>query len=156
MSGKVLLVNESNDNRIVNYGYLYHDSGFIDVASAYPALRGITVAGTQGSNILRTDHVFTKEDIGKYISLKLHTESGLLGSGTTIANNAVVDTQFIAKIDGVSDDGETITLDKNLPQTVAALVTIIFYNEIIITPCDLSDENFEITKLSFGFYPTFS
>ena len=166
LNGKVLTINGNN----VNYGFLYHDNGFIDLASNYPIVREVHLTATNGSNqfIVEDEDVFlSKSLIGQHIGFYLNGSSAFLGQGVIgqmILNNVATDESFyIATVTNISDDGKTITTNVNIemdddPETVepmetkTVLATITTFNKIVITPKD----SMNLTNFVVKYKPTFA
>lgn len=154
LSGKVLVEDTNGD---VDYGFLYHDQDYIELEPNYPAYRKVSIAGLQGSNRLTTDAYFRQEDIGRYIMFYENGDSGVVGNaiiGQMILGEDSDDDIFVkAKIIDVSEDGKTISINKNLVDDINTVSDIVMYNEIRINKLG---ESMNITKLIFDYKPTFN
>lgn len=153
LSGKVLLTTGS----ATEYGFLYHDNGFIDLASNYPVIRNANVTGAYNTNKLNSSTAFDESIIGQYFSMRVSGSSAELGSavvGQMLLNNAAASDLFIAKITGLENNNKRLVLDRTLPVgvTVAVNPAIGTFNNITVTPATIM----ALTKLIFRYKPTFA
>lgn len=162
LSGKILLTKNNN----TTYGFLYHDNGFIDIASNYPILRDLVIDGVNGSKtftISDEDKTVSQSMVGQRIGLYSERTTGFLGFGVLgemILNNATSGSQFwIQEIVSVSEDGKTFTTKDNLDidgyktnEPFHFRATITSFNEIVITPKDTMD----LTHFIVNYKPTFN
>lgn len=159
LNGKVLLTDGDNHQ----YGYLYHDNGFIDLEPAYPLMRDVQLSGINGSNILTVldeDVIFDDSYIGSLITFEGNSGStspttALLGYAklnVMILNDAH---DYVAEILDVSQDGKQLTISINMPITETIEATVGIVNKIDIRKKN-PDSTVNITHLNFKFLPTFS
>lgn len=157
LSGKVLLTTPGSDT--VEYGFLYHDNGFIDVDSNYPAYRDIVIKGVPAEEgepqTLTTDAVFIDDVVGRYVTfVERGSSTSLLGYsivGQARLNTVPSDEIVAAKILAVNDD--KLTIDHRLESIVNDATDIAFYNEIIVSPIGTE---MNITSLVFDYKPTYN
>lgn len=124
LTGKTILTNGVSSEQ----AFRYHDNGFQKVAPSYPVLRDVAVRYEKGSNILFSEELLSKDNIGKYLYVD--------GLWRKIVN--VV--------------GDEITINSNCETTGTIKTNVVLMNEITITP----DSSMELTKLNFIYKPTFS
>lgn len=149
LNGKVLVTK----NNVTSYGFLYHDNGFIDLASNYPVLRSLWIKGDNGSNAFQVknqDDIVPQDMLGHYIGFYMGATTGFLGQGILgqmiLANTTTGADFYIAKITNISADGKSFTTDKNISvegfdpgQDFVFMSDIVTFNKIVITPKDTMD-----------------
>lgn len=97
--------------------------------------------------------------VGKCVVFKPNGNTAIVGIGIlhnillSVGADAMVD--FIAEITSISEDGMTITVDKQLPSKINTKASLISVNEIIVRPVS-ADDTINITKLVLKYKPTFS
>lgn len=126
ISGKTLLVNE--DGTDPKLAFLYHDYGFLELESGYPAPRNIYIDYIGGTN-LHTPNILSEDYVGMYIFAEREWRK-------------IVD----------QPDRHTFIVDKAVVNPGEHRTTVMPMNELEIKPVSSMD----ITKLSFSFKPTFA
>lgn len=126
ISGKTTLENE--DGTPGKLAFLYHDSGFIDLAPCFPVYRNLYARYTGDKNVTITNKIFADVE-GKYIFLnkKWH------------------------KIESKVDDN-TLVLKTNVGASGIDQTIIAPMNELIVMPIS----SMALTKISFVYKPTFA
>lgn len=161
LSGKILL---TKDNE-TTYGFLYHDNGFIDIASNYPVERNISIRGTNGDKEFEVigDGVSLSQDlIGQNIGFFVNGTTGYLGIGILgqmVLNNTASGTTFwISQIVSISPDGTSFTTRDDLAvdgfnegDEINFSATITPFNKLVITPKDTMN----LTHFIVHYKPTF-
>lgn len=131
ISGKTLLTNGISDTE---YGYLYHDYGFIDLA---PALvqPNLHVTGASGSQrVLKDDTVDPYKYADKYLLLKD------IGFCTEIRRD-------------ITKEQHTLYLKDPLPQDYDGEATVVQPNHLHVYPVG---EIMQLTHLKLSWLPTFA
>lgn len=124
MSGKTIITN----GIVADNGFMYHDSGFIELEPAFPIKRDISCVFS-GTSVTTTGDKFTSGMIGKYICSN--------------------DKALIAKVVNVVNSNQ-LTIDKSYTGTKTA--SIMKANELRVSPVS----SMELTKLDIIFKPTFA
>lgn len=130
INGNTTLISEA-DSPVS--AHVYHDSGFIQLESAYPCIREVFISDCRSTNVTLVNTLY-EDVINKYI---------YMGDGWY----KITDQEW-------NDEGgsQKITLNK-APSTVTENATVIaLMNEIEIEPIDTMD----ITHISFLYKPTFA
>lgn len=178
LSGKCLIKNANDE---ISYGFLFHDSGFIDLGSDYPVRRNITmnvVPGTNNQFVVRdSDILLDSSYIGKHLILycaKPGSHTAILGIcilgyndgepnmilGTNSMSDNVYDGTITSVVDGAEEGTKVITVvwpngespeEENIQQDTPT--QLINYNEIVVSA---PRDDISITKLVFHFKPTFA
>lgn len=127
INGKTIITNGQTGE----LAFLYHDSGFIDLAPSYPITRELTVSTTANSKtITSTIDCFDADMVGKFI---------LIGS-----------TWY--KIAAVTNSKQ-VTLETNVStKATVSHCVVVTMNELVVEPKSTMD----LTKLQFDYYPTFT
>ena len=128
INGNTTLIGLDSQDTSTSYAFLYHDSGFIDLEPAYPAIRDVYVSNTNGSTVTLINNIF-QDVVGQYIFLN--------NSWHKIINQT---------------DEHTIILEHSVSVQLTDKTMITKMNEIEIVPVDTMD----ITHLIFSFKPTFA
>ena len=152
LNGKVLIHSTGS----TEYGYIYHDNGFIDLASSYPIQRGVHINGTSGTSYIVTEETILDDLVGQYVALgadgaflnfcrlnvmRLGNESGDTAMKVRINN-----------MEQLEGGGTKLYLDSMLTTDVTAQTNILPMNMITVTP----KSTMNLTKLIFHYKPTFS
>ncbi len=124
ISGKTILTGGGQ----TQIKFLYHDYGFLSLASSYPALRDIYI-NYIGGNTITVLNILNQNVIGKYIFIK----------------------DKWMKITS-QPDKHTVTVNGTVMSPGSERTMIIPMNEIYITP----DSTMDITSLKFLFKPTYA
>ena len=124
ISGKTTLVGAGTKE----LAFLYHEYGFLELESSFPAVRNIYV-NSLGSESLNIANILNQNMVGKYI----------------FAVN-----QWRKIID--QPDKHTLVVDSEVPAGSMERTMIIPMNEIIVTPITTMD----ITSLRFIYKPTYA
>lgn len=123
ISGSTSLIGQSESKP----AFIYHDSGFIDLAPAYPVIRGVYVE-TSSTNIVTLVNTLYQDVTGQYIYLNgWH------------------------KIEKQLDE-HCLLMGESVSTTSVGRTMISHMNELEIIPIDEAD----ITHLSFSYKPTFA
>lgn len=156
LSGKVLMTNGTD----TEHAFFYHDNGFIDLASNFPANRNIRASGTFGTNTLTLSEPVDDSMVGKYFAMR-HTSSGVLGTamlGYLVLGNQSASDLFKSRIVRVEDGGTTIVIADNIPSPTSGSSTsftidaaVVSFNNITVKPVS----TMALTKLIFRYKPTF-
>ena len=114
-------------SRASSPAYFYHDSGFISLAPAYPAIRNIFTQSAE-DDVLTLVNILHDNVVGQYIytNNKWH------------------------KI--IGQDGKTLQLDENITFTRSERTMIVKMNELEIVP----DNTMSIDYLSFVYKPAYA
>lgn len=126
INGNTTTINEDGSNP--SSGFVYHDSGFIQLESAYPCMRKIFLEDSN-SNIITTVNTIYDDIIGQYIYL---------------------DSQWCKILEQLAD--QTYRLDKSVSTATSNGTIITRMNEIDIIPTD----SINISRISFLYKPTFA
>jgi len=125
VSGKTSLIDEEGN---VSPAYFYHESGFIQLAPAYPMLRELYIEAISNTTVQLYNRIYT-DVIGSYIYIG--------GSWRKIVDQPTEN---------------TIVLDQHASKTSNYSTVITKMNEIEIIP----DNSMDLTHLSFSYKPTFA
>lgn len=129
LNAKVILSNASGTSK--EYGYLYHDYGFLGVAPSFPIVRDVVAGTTAGSSTISLNKNITDRQLGHYIWVEDEWHKIISRPNST---SCVIDNVCVAT--------NTITTD------------IVRMNELHVTPDN--PNNFTLTRLQFTYLPTFS
>lgn len=127
INGSTTLINTSGANTSPTPAFLYHDSGFIELEPAYPAVRNIYVEDCTDDVITLYNTLYT-DATGLYIYI----------------NNAWH--KIIEQI-----DNKTLRLEHSVT-VVSERTMITKMNELEIIP----DDTMDLSRLSFSYKPTFA
>ena len=124
ISGKTLLVGAGTKE----LAFLYHEYGFLDLESSFPAIRNLYI-NSLGGNEINVANILNEDVIGKYV----FSSKGW---------RKIVD----------QPDKHTLVVDSEVPSGSMERTMIIPMNEITITPITTMD----LTSLRFIYKPTYA
>lgn len=124
ISGKTLLVGVGTKE----LAFLYHEYGFLELESSFPAVRNLYI-NSLGGNAINVANIMNEDIVGKYIFAA--------GSWRKITEQP---------------DKHTLIVNSEVPAGSMERTMVIPMNEIIITPITTMD----ITSLRFIYKPTYA